>query len=57
MLETGTVEAGWKKTRREYLKAWRKRNPDKVKQYNREYWERRSEREVKQDAEITTTEQ
>lgn len=26
---------------RSYLNAWRKANPDKVKEYNRQYYERR----------------
>ena len=31
-----------KEMRRQYLREWRKKNPDKVKQYNREYWERKA---------------
>ena len=46
-----------KAAQREYLRAWRKQNPEKVKQYNRGYWERRAEREAKQDAENASTEQ
>lgn len=29
--------------RRDYLRDWRKRNPDKVKQYNRKYWQNKAE--------------
>ena len=36
---------------REYLRAWRKKNPDKVKQYSRTYWERKAAR-VEQTEEI-----
>lgn len=32
-------------SRREYLRAWRKKNPEKVKEYNISYWKRRAERE------------
>ena len=28
--------------RRAYLQEWRKRNPEKVRKYNREYWQRKA---------------
>lgn len=31
--------------RREYLRKWREQNPEKVRQYNRDYWERRAKKE------------
>lgn len=34
-----------KEARREYLRAWRARNKDKVREANRRYWERRAQRE------------
>lgn len=38
--------------RREYLRNWRAANKDKVKEYNRTYWERKSqERKNHQDLE------
>ena len=36
---------------REYLREWRKKNPDKVKEYNQRYWRRRALREVKEQQE------
>lgn len=30
---------------REYMKAWRSRNKDKVRTYNKTYWQRVAERE------------
>ena len=27
---------------REYLREWRKRNPDKVKEYNERYWRKKA---------------
>ena len=30
--------------RREYQRQWRKKNPDKVRERNRNYWERRAAR-------------
>lgn len=29
---------------REYLRSWRKQHPEKVREYNRSYWERRAEK-------------
>ncbi|NCB52845.1 MAG: phosphatase [Clostridia bacterium] len=34
--------------RREYMRAWRARNKQRVQRYNREYWSRRAEAERKQ---------
>lgn len=36
--------------RREYLQSWRKKNPEKVRQYNKDYWIRKAAK-VKQEAE------
>lgn len=33
-----------RKAQREYLREWRKRNPDRVKEANRKYWQRRAAR-------------
>lgn len=32
--------------RNKYNREWRAKNKDKVKQYNKSYWERRAEREA-----------
>lgn len=32
------------KVRREYQKKWRAKNKDKVKEYNRRFWEKRAEK-------------
>ena len=37
---------------REYLREWRKKNPDKVKEYNERYWRRRAIRELKENKTI-----
>lgn len=41
-----------KELRKAYYKEWRKKNPEKVREKNRRYWERKAlkEREVKKDA-------
>ncbi len=31
--------------RQAYLKQWRKNHPEKISQYNKQYWERRQKRE------------
>ena len=33
-----------KAAQREYLREWRRRNPEKVRENNRRYWERKAER-------------
>lgn len=33
-----------REARREYMREWRKKNPEKVRAINRRYWERRAER-------------
>ena len=45
-------DAEVKAARREYFKAWRAANKDKVREHNRRYWEKRAlERLQAQDAE------
>ena len=34
-----------KEKRNEYLREWRKKNKEKVKRYNKKYWERKAEGE------------
>lgn len=34
-----------REARRDYLMQWRRNNPDKVREYNRRYWERRAANE------------
>ena len=42
--------------RREYYKAWRAKNKDKVKQYNAAYWIRRAARAAEASAEEVSNE-
>ena len=45
-----------KKAQAEYLKAWRAKNGDKMKEYRRRYWEKKAlEQEVKNDDVNTET--
>ena len=37
---------------REYLRLWRKKNRDKIKEYNERYWRRRAIRELKENKTI-----
>lgn len=43
-----TAEKNAREARNEYIRKWRKANPDKVREANRRYWERRGEREAAQ---------
>ena len=36
---------------REYLREWRKRNPDKVRESNRRYWARRAAKKAQAEQE------
>lgn len=38
------MEEQARKAQREYLREWRKRNPEKVRENNRKYWQRRAAR-------------
>lgn len=35
-----------KELQREYLREWRRKNPERVKQYRRTYWERKANAEA-----------
>ncbi|WP_168353954.1 hypothetical protein [Clostridium perfringens] len=42
--------------RNAYMRAWRKKNKDRVKEYNSSYWERKSKlREKRNSNEITSS--
>lgn len=47
---TGMSDAA-KEARRDYYKAWRAKNKDRVHEYNANYWAKRSERENKEGGE------
>lgn len=36
---------------REYLREWRKRNPDKVREYNKRYWRKKALEMLKEQQE------
>lgn len=37
--------------RREYFRQWRKRNPDRVRENNRRYWEKRAAKKAEKEEE------
>lgn len=41
-MATTTLEERAAKERREYYRQWRAKNPDKVRENNRRYWEKRA---------------
>lgn len=40
----GKLDEQARRAQREYLREWRRRNPDRVKEANRRYWEKRAAR-------------
>ena len=38
-----------KAAQRAYLAAWRRKNPGKVQEYNRRYWEKRAEKQMENE--------
>lgn len=40
-MKTELTEAA-KQARADYMREWRKRNPEKIKELNRRYWERKA---------------
>jgi len=38
---------------REYLRLWRKRNPEKIKEYNQRYWRKKALEMLKENKTIT----
>lgn len=45
-----SLSAAAKKARAEYAKEWRKKNPDKQREINRRYWEKKAEQAAKEPA-------
>lgn len=41
---TSKKSSAARKAQREYMREWRKKNPEKVREANRLYWQRRAER-------------
>lgn len=37
-----------KQVRKDYIKKWRKNNPERVKKYNKNYWEKKA-KELKEE--------
>ena len=40
-----------RRKRNEYNREWRKKNPDKVKEYNQRYWAKKSESDMMKESE------
>ena len=40
------LEAAVQEEKREYIRRWRKNNPDKVKRHNENYWRKRAEKRL-----------
>ena len=46
---TGNLSEAARQARNAAAKAWRAKNKDKVKEYNRRYWEKKAWKEARQD--------
>lgn len=46
-----TLEERAREERREYYRQWRAKNPDKVKENNRRYWEKRAAKKAQAEQE------
>lgn len=46
-----TLEEKAKEERREYYRQWRAKNPDKVRENNRRYWEKRAAKKAEDEKE------
>lgn len=42
--------------RREYFREWRRKNSDKIKQYNDDYWRRQAEKKLAEGVKLNGTE-
>ena len=48
------LEAAIQEEKREYIRRWRKNNPDKVKRHNENYWRKRAEKRLEAEAKDNT---
>lgn len=46
-----TLEERAREERREYFRQWRAKNPDKVRENNRRYWEKRAAKKAQAEQE------
>lgn len=48
-----TLEERAREERREYFRQWRAKNPDKVRENNRRYWEKRALKKAQAEQEVS----
>lgn len=48
-----TLEERAREERREYFRQWRAKNPDKVRENNRRYWEKRAAKKARAEQEVS----
>ena len=44
------LSTGAKEARRAYLRRWNKQHPERVKEYNRRFWEKKAAEEAREQA-------
>lgn len=50
-MKTKAIEELIRQEKNEYFKKWRKNNPDKIKEINRRYWEKKALERLKAEKE------
>ncbi len=45
-MDKKTLEQKAREAQRDYQRQWRKRNPDKVREKNRRYWEKKAQQQA-----------
>ena len=48
-----TLEERAREERREYFRQWRARNPEKVRENNRRYWEKRAAMKAQKEQDVS----
>lgn len=56
-MDKKTLEALAKEERLRYFREWRKKNPDKVKQHNKNYWEKKAKAKLLKEEKAHDTKQ
>lgn len=50
-MDKKTMQEIAKGVQREYQREWRRKNPDKVREKNRRYWEKKAQERLRKEAE------
>jgi len=56
-MDKKTLETTAKEERLKYFREWRRKNPEKVKQHNKNYWEKKAKAKLKKEGKDHDTHQ